>query len=81
MSALPEALRTLCERAGVQIGWQDVFSRHHEVAESDLRAILGHLGLDAGDDDAIAASLARLDRETASSLPLLTADPGGRVAL
>lgn len=81
MSALPEALRTLCERAGVQIGWQDVFSRHHEVAESDLRAILGHLGLDAGDDEAIAASLARLDRETASSLPLLTADPGGRVAL
>lgn len=81
MNELPASLRGLCKRAGVQIGWQDVFSRRHEVAEADLRAILGHLGLEAGDDEAIAASLARLDRDDATPLPLLTADPGGAVLL
>lgn len=72
MSVLDDLVRA----AGIQRHWQDVTGRWNSVAEDDVRALLGTLGLDAADDAQIRRSLGRIAHSQASAPKLVTADAG-----
>ncbi|MCF7202492.1 4-alpha-glucanotransferase [Pseudomonas oligotrophica] len=73
MSETP--LHRLATAAGLSIDWLDADARPQRVSDEVLRAVLAGLGLPAGDDGEIQASLERLDGAGHQELPpLLTGD-------
>ena len=78
---MSDALHALARAAGVAVRWQDVQSAWHEVAASDLRAILSALGLPAGSVGEARDSLAGLDDARQLPPALLSADAGATIRL
>jgi 4-alpha-glucanotransferase len=54
------SLHALAEAAGMSVDWQDASGKPQRVTPDVLKNVLGALGIDAGSDDAIDASLAAL---------------------
>ncbi len=75
------ALAGLAHDAGVMARWTDAFGHEHAVGADTLRAVLGSLGLDAGDDAAVADSRAVLAEAARRLPPLVTAVAGQRIRL
>lgn len=61
-------LARLAKAAGVAAEYADVWGRSHEVAESNLRAILKALGYDASTDAAAEEELARIENARSRSM-------------
>ncbi len=75
------ALAELARDAGVMPRWTDAFGHEHAVGAETLRAVLRSLGLDAGDEVAVADSRAALAEAARSLPPLVTAVAGERIRL
>lgn len=59
----PSTLAALADAAGVASHYEDVWRKRHEIPDSALRGVLSCMGFDVADDAAVAASLARMQRE------------------
>ncbi len=75
------ALKALAEAAGVQERWTDAAGRTVQVAEDDLRAVLQAIGLPAGDEAALTASLEKALTTARRAPALLTAWCGDALPL
>ena len=74
-------LHDLATRYGVDVGYWDWQGRHHDVAESTLRAVLTAFGVDAGTDAGCAEALAALEQaDAARVLPPCRVVRAGRAA-
>ncbi|MEM9604142.1 MAG: 4-alpha-glucanotransferase [Pseudomonadota bacterium] len=51
------ALWTLSDAVGIERGYFDIYGNHHAVSEDTCRRLLGCMGFDVDDDDAVARSL------------------------
>lgn len=78
-----EQLELLATHAGLSVDWKDANARPQRVSPDSLRKVLESLGYPAQDDEQIAASFARLQAQTLSSVapPLLTVDQGSTLDL
>ncbi len=73
-------LHALAEAGGLATRWKDVHGEWHDVGEATLRVVLDALGLPAGTDGDIAASLRSLEHPTHLP-PLVTGDCHGTLVL
>jgi 4-alpha-glucanotransferase len=54
------SLERLTELAGIETEYWDIWGKHHKLGDTSKRSILAALGLPAGDNEQIAASMDRL---------------------
>jgi 4-alpha-glucanotransferase len=74
-------LQRLAKAAGIATTWKDVFGAEHQVAPPTLRAVLSSLGLHAGTQAELEASLANATRQPVLLPKLVTAQVGHPVSL
>ena len=62
--AVTDRLETLAALCGVERGYEDVFREWHDTSPAAIRAVLAAIGVKAGSDAEIEASIAELERDT-----------------
>jgi (1->4)-alpha-D-glucan 1-alpha-D-glucosylmutase len=59
-----DRLQRLADLCGVERGYEDVFRKWHETPPAAMRAVLAAMGVKAGSDSEIDASIAEAERDT-----------------